>query len=313
MDGNHLSSHREIYLEDPDGTSLNTVDIWTSESELSSTDDERVWVMLVLTSFPRKIMLTPNRYIHGGAWRDPEVDSRSFELAIYIFCTSPLKSAVAGFAAINYRLSPYPSHPKDPSSPDDKSRNVHYPSHLLDVSRALLYLDNKYGINNRYILAGHSAGATLAFELNNWHLPDSDLPQPACVLGISGIYDLEAFIGSHSEIPVYRELVENAFPDKSLWEQASPNKSNLPRTAKWQDARAIIVSHSDEDELVEKAQASYMLERARLSPNAKAKVHFLQATGTHDEIWKSGHILADLISKSINILRSSPKDTHVVA
>jgi kynurenine formamidase len=235
------------------------------------------------------------------------VDSRSFEPAVEILCNSSLKTPVAGFASINYRLSPYPSHPKDPSSPGDKSRNIHYPSHLLDVSRALLYLDGKYRINNRYILVGHSAGATLAFELNNWHLPDSQLPQPACVLGISGIYDLESFIQSHSEIPVYRVLIENAFPEKSLWEQASPNKSNLSETAKWQDARAVIVSHSDEDELVEKAQASSMLERARLAPNSKEKVHFLHATGAHDEIWESGHILADLITKSIDILWSSPK------
>ncbi len=227
--------------------------------------------------------------------------------AVEVLSKAPLKHSVAGFASINYRLSPYPSHHKHPSSPGDNSRNVHYPAHLSDVSRALLYLDAKYRINNRYLLAGHSAGATLAFELNNYYLPKTQLPQPACVLGISGIYDLDAFIISHSEIPAYRMLIENAFPNKSLWEEASPNKSRLPETAKWQDARLIIISHSGDDELVEEAQASYMLERARLAPNSKEKVHFLPATGAHDEIWQSGHILAGLITKSVEILQHLPK------
>jgi hypothetical protein len=145
----------------------------------------------------------------------------------------------------------------------------------------------------------------LAFELNNCYLPKSQLPQPGCVLGISGIYDLDAFITSHSEIPAYRALIENAFPDKSLWEEASPNKSRLSETGKWQDARVVVISHSDDDELVEEAQASYMLERARLAPNSN--VHFLPATGAHDEIWQSGHILAGLITKSIGILQHLPK------
>ena len=239
------------------------------------------------------------------------MDSKSFAPAVEVLSNSSLKDSIAGFASVNYRLSPYPSHTKDPSCPDDRSRNVHYPAHLVDVSRALLYLDDKYRINNRYIVAGHSAGACLAFELNNWYLPVAQLPQPACVLGISGIYDLEAFIEAHSEIPAYRALIENAFPDKSVWEEASPNKSHLSENAKWQNARAIIVSHSDEDELVEKAQASYMLDRARMAPSANEKIHFLPATGAHDEIWESGYILASLITKSIEILQSSPKDSII--
>ncbi len=234
------------------------------------------------------------------------MDSKSFAPAVEVLSNSSLKDSIAGFASINYRLSPYPSHPEDPSSPNDKSRNVHYPAHLVDVSRALLYLDDKYRISNRYIVAGHSAGACLAFELNDWYLPGTQLPQPACVFGISGIYDLEAFIEAHRNIPAYRTLIENAFPDKSLWEEASPTKSHLSKSAKWQNARAVIVSHSDEDELVETAQASCMLERARKAPSANGKVHFLPATGAHDEIWQSGHILASLIIKSIEIIRLSP-------
>ncbi|KAE9376755.1 alpha/beta-hydrolase [Stipitochalara longipes BDJ] len=297
MAGHPLTLRTEVYLQGPDATELNTIDVWTSGSDLGSESDNKIWVV----------------YIHGGAWRDPKVDSRSFAPAVEVLSNSSLKDSIAGFASVNYRLSPYPSHPMDPSSPDNKARNVHYPAHLMDVSCALLYLDDKYKINDRYIVAGHSAGACLAFELNDWFLPGTQLPQPACVLGISGIYDLEAFIDAHSEIPAYRTLIENAFPDKNLWEEASPNKSDLSKTAKWQNAKAVIVSHSDEDELVEKAQASYMLKRARIAPSANEKVYFLPATGAHDEIWESGHILAGLITKSIKIFWSSPKGGRITA
>jgi hypothetical protein len=233
------------------------------------------------------------------------VDSLTFELAIKELWRSSLKLAIAGFASINYRLSPYPSHPDDPSSPDDPSRNVHYPDHLIDVAQGLLYLEEHYHIGDRYLLVGHSAGATMVFELHNWYMPRAMLPVPAAVLGVAGIYNFEAFIEDHSETPAYRELIENAFPDKRLWERASPYKNHLPNYAAWEQAKAIIISHSDQDELVEKAQSSYMLERARMAPHCKDKVHFLKAGGEHDEIWASGTILADLITKSIEILMSS--------
>jgi kynurenine formamidase len=245
------------------------------------------------------------RFIHGGAWRDPAVDSLSFEPAVKELWKSSSKFAIAGFASINYRLSPYPSHAEDPSSPDDRSRNAHYPDHLIDVAQGLLYMEEHYHIGDRYLLAGHSAGGTLAFELNDWYMPRAMLPVPAAVIGIAGIYNFEAFIEDHSEIPAYRELIENAFPDKRLWERASPYKNRLPNYAAWEQAKAIIISHSKEDELVEEAQSSYMLERARMAPHCKDKVHFLEASGKHDEIWSSGTILAGLITKSIEILLSS--------
>jgi kynurenine formamidase len=215
--------------------------------------------------------------------------------------------SIAAFASINYRLSPYPSHSTKPSSPDDPSRNVHYPSHLLDVAHALLYLEKQYRIGDRFLLVGHSAGATMAFELHNWYMPHSPLPTPAGVLGVAGIYHFEAFIQAHSKIPMYREIMENAIPDTKLWERASPYRNRLPGHAKWEQAKAVIISHSSQDELVEKAQPSYMLERVRLTPHFREKAHFLEASGSHDEIWQSGDILAGLIIKSLQILQSASR------
>jgi len=143
----------------------------------------------------------------------------------------------------------------------------------------------------------------MAFEMNKKDpLSGMGVPDPIGVLGIAGIYHFEAFLENHSQSPVYREFMENAFPNRELWEKAAPYTNREPGFAIWENAKAVIIAHSEDDELIEKEQASFMLERGRLTPRTKDKVHFLQAKGCHDEIWESGHILADLITKSLKIL-----------
>jgi acetyl esterase/lipase len=214
------------------------------------------------------------------------------------------QSSIGAFASINYRLSPYPSHPENPSKPDDPSRNVHHPAHLLDVAHALLYLEEEYGIAGRYILAGHSAGATMAFQLHNSYLKDVELPIPACVIGIAGIYHFRDFVEAHKEISAYKELMENAFPDHSVWDDASPPITQRPGLALWEQAKVIVISHSDDDELVEKGQASTMIKRAHSIAQAKERVHELEVLGKHDEVWENGKILGDLILKSMDLLKA---------
>ncbi|KAF4632550.1 hypothetical protein G7Y89_g5580 [Cudoniella acicularis] len=274
------------YVKGPEGTELHTVDIWTS-SAASTAKEGKVWVI----------------FIHGGAWRDPEVDSKAFRPAISVLESSKSMSAIAGFASINYRLSPYPTNARNPSKPGDLSRNVHHPEHLLDVGHALQYLDEHYGIANNYVLVGHSAGAALAFQLHQSYFPEP-LPHPSCVLGIAGIYDFEAFVEAHKEISACQEIMENAFPARSTWEQASPNKSQLPGLALWEQAKTVVISYSNQDELVENGQASLMLERASTISKAAERVHELKTSGKHDEIWQGGSILAALIEQSLGWLRS---------
>ena len=230
------------------------------------------------------------------------MDSLSFEPAVTALWDSPARDSIVGFASINYRLSPYPSHPRKPSLPDDLARNAHYPDHLQDVEKALLFLENQYQISGRYLLAGHSAGATLTFELHD--NSSSKLPVPVGVLGIAGIYNFESFIKAHSEIPAYKEFMESAFPDRSSWEKAAPYTNQESNLAFWEHSRAVIIAHSEEDQLVEKEQATFMLQRIRLTPHSKEKVHYLSACGNHNEIWESGHILAGLITQSLHIMGS---------
>ncbi|KAE8452375.1 hypothetical protein EG329_001075 [Mollisiaceae sp. DMI_Dod_QoI] len=281
-----LSVRTESYPDTHSATKLNTVDIWLPDPAPDATHKSRLWVI----------------YIHGGAWRDPEVDSKSFVPAIGVLSDSSSRDCFSAYASINYRLSSYTDHTNNPSTPDDASRNICHPGHVLDVAHALLYLQEQYDIQGRYILVGHSAGATIAFQLHQSLLPGKRLPRPSCVLGIAGIYNFEAFVEAHSGIPAYKEIMENAFPQREAWTDASPYSSDPSKETLWEHVRLVVISRSEDDELVEKAQASFMLERARSVQNAAGKVHFLEASGAHDQIWSSGDILASLVVKTLALL-----------
>ena len=212
---------------------------------------------------------------------------------------------MAGFASINYRLSPYPTHPTNPSSRHDPSRNVTHPAHLLDVSEALVFLEFKYNINNRYLLAGHSAGATIIFQQGRAYSLDAPLPQPVCILGIAGIYHFESFRDTHSHAPVYKAFLDPAFPDTSPEVLAFPATDDSPTFAIWECADALIVAHSQNDELVEKDQALIMIESLKRSPKLAGKAHFLEAKGSHDEVYENGDIVAGLIEDALRKTRYS--------
>ncbi|RFU35940.1 hypothetical protein B7463_g392, partial [Scytalidium lignicola] len=271
----HLGSSKSV------STRLNKIDIWVPESPCSS-ENQQLWIV----------------YCHGGGWRDPTVDSMSLEPAIKVFVESMKEGDVAGFASIDYRLSP---HASDPKTHDDPARNVHHPSHLIDVTNALLYLEKSFQIRGKYLFAGHSAGATIAFQLhdiaNQLHTP-----LPAGILGIAGIYKFDSLVEYHKDVPLYRLMMEAAFPPKLVnWEEVSPYSSHSPG-ALWERVDTLILSVSEEDEMVENEQTSYMMERAKKDRGVRG-VHFLKATGNHDGIWEHGHVLAGLIKDSIILMR----------
>ena len=138
-----------------------------------------------------------NSYIHGGAWRDPLITSSSFNPARDILLNTSLP--LQGLASINYRLSPYPSHPTHPSSPDDDSRNAKHPDHLTDVLSALEYLHEHYIFDNKYIIVGHSCGATLALQACA-SLTAATVPPPLAAACVEGIYDMPGLV-SHNSHP----------------------------------------------------------------------------------------------------------------
>lgn len=209
-------------------------------------------------------------FIHGGAWRDPSIDASSFVPTCKHLVSSPLYTNiipyVSGFASLNYRLSPHPDYPEELQQttttpqvelPTIPSSPIQHPDHLHDILTGIATLQDRFKFNNRYILVGHSCGATLALQ-TVMHLPEScstkittnnninngtpaitQKPQgrqqaikaaaratptpPAAILGVDGIYDIPALLTTYADQPVYRECIKGAFGDDVRdWIRVSP-------------------------------------------------------------------------------------------
>lgn len=209
------------------------------------------------------------RFIHGGGWRSPTTSSTAFAPTATHLLESSYLPRIAGLASINYRLSPYPTHSELPSSADDPSRNVHHPTHAQDVVDALALLQKTYGFGENYVLVGHSAGATLAWQalLTSLRRPLVDdgtvssppISMPLALVTVAGIYDLTRLCDHHIDVAGYYEMIFNAFQEPVTWPSASPRVwlTTFPGQLNelWPNGRVVIVAHSKEDGLVEAEQA----------------------------------------------------------
>lgn len=245
-------------------------------------------------------------------------------------------NSLAGLVSLNYRLSPHPSHP--PASPADAvARGVRHPQHVADVRAALAFLgrvgvlgggsgdggaereeerEGKGGkANAKWVLAGHSCGATLAFQAVmhpvRWGLGEvggEGWDKPAALVGFNGLYDLAGFIDAPPEGYAhlrdgYREFVEGAFgADERAWRGACPATTEGKWVGEWIGAGAgdeakgekvVVLVQSREDTLVPWEQLEAM--RARLGSEGQVGVKVMEATGNHDDVWREGGRMAEVL------------------
>ncbi|KAL9571103.1 hypothetical protein ACKAV7_004441 [Fusarium commune] len=239
----------------------------------------------------------PFSFIHGGAWRDPRNNENDFTESIKRIIISGAVAIldIAGFVSIDYRLSPHPDFPQE-------STTVKHPDHLEDIWSALNYLQGKYELSNNYILVGHSAGATLAFQL----LMSGDIlashpkgPLPIAIVGVSGIFDLVGLNDRHNG--GYAGFIEAAFgDDKSAWEKASPARFGSSFRDNWASGKLAMLAWSAEDTLIDEPEIDNM---ASLLTEQGLKVEVNKhLRGEHDFVWQDGSQIARLVITTLHHL-----------
>ncbi|OAP63549.1 hypothetical protein AYL99_02776 [Fonsecaea erecta] len=322
--GNHISEkiHRDItrhqYALD---NILQSYELYVPEldhSHLADPSGNKYWVV----------------FVHGGYFRDPTVTSSSFYPALdqlvsgkandYRPLHNPFRTDqrvpaaapyIAGYASLNYRLSPHPDKaPQDPSkTPAYELRNAKWPDHIHDILTAIQHLQNRYGFGERYLLAGHSVGATMALlstiaahrSFSNGN--PSELPTiqpPMAVLGVSGIYDFPLL---HESFADYIGMTRNAIPDAADDVLASPARYGAKDyvdawAATGAKKRALVIAHSKDDGWVDWKQVEAM-EKVFAASGSVINSSVVELKGQHNDIWEKGTELARAIAQAVDIMR----------
>ncbi|KAF2131342.1 alpha/beta-hydrolase [Dothidotthia symphoricarpi CBS 119687] len=286
------------------GNRLQTLDIWLPRPLEQSDPTNSIWIV----------------YIHGGAWRDPTQDARCVEPTIK-HLSSPFPPKIAGIASLNYRLSPYSTHPTDPSSPTDPNRTAQHPTHVRDIALGLEYLAQNYGVK-RWIGVGHSCGATLLLQhVAGIGIDHGNTTRPESLILIAGIYNIPLLLANH--VPpacpapiaaIYASFIAGAFgADASAYLPASPVAGKYS-TQTWPEGRLMILAHSYDDELIERAQRDVMcvaldrqgwsivMEDGDEEREGGRVLEVRDLKGGHDWIWEDGGQIARLVGEVVERL-----------
>ncbi|KAH3906151.1 hypothetical protein HBH56_209230 [Parastagonospora nodorum] len=284
---------------------LQTLDIWLPRPLEQSDADKSLWIV----------------FIHGGAWRDPLQTAANANATIKHLSSNP-PSNLAGIASLNYRLSPYPSHPTHPSDPSDPDRNVAHPAHIEDLAAAVSFLQREHGMK-RWIGLGHSCGATMLCHYVSGMTGDIGLGPEGLIL-IAGIYNIPLLLRNHlpPAVPenvavIYSTLISGAFgTDSSVYQGVSPVAGRYGKDV-WKGGKLVVLAHSYEDELVERAQRDVMCvafdregwsivmedgdEEANIVTGRRV-LEVRDIKGTHNFVWEDGEQSAKLILDALQRL-----------
>jgi acetyl esterase/lipase len=264
-------------------------------------------------------------FIHGGAWRDPLVSSSSFsptvtalgsthDSSIFSLASEPDSSPrIAGIASLNYSLT------RKIEDDEEPSHQAKHPDHILDVLKALSYLQALAGFGSNYVLLGHSCGATLSLQVimqrSRWITSQSsenaelrDIAKPIAVIGLNGLYDMPALVHSpgpdHTHLQsLYEIFIRKAFgDDEEGWKAISPVTVEDWKN-EWKEGVKIVLAQSKEDTLVSYEQLERMRRSLLASKSEGLELGELTAGGDHNDLWEKGDRLAEIV---VEVVKSLP-------
>lgn len=180
------------------------------------------------------------------------------------------------------------------------------------------------------MLLGHSCGATLALQVamgdfEKWKAADSSnsglgkvVQKPVAIVGLNGLYDMPTLIRSPGEKhlhlqALYEDFTKRAFgDDESVWMDISPVYVKDWSQAEWvldrKEPRQVFLVQSKEDTLVpywqlEAMRESFLKGDPGKSGNDVLEIKELEAAGDHNDLWKEGTRLAEIVVEVVQSLR----------
>jgi kynurenine formamidase len=151
-----------------------------------------------------------------------------------------------------------------------------------------------------YVLVGHSAGATLAFQtVMAAARRRPPVAQPRAVVGLEGVYDLRGLNARRGG--AYSELFGVPFgPDESKWDAASPARHDGFAETWDVPGKVGAVGHAPADELVDMAELEVMVGTLRAAGLRTVEVRDLE--GGHDEVVEDGREVVRVLGRVLAAL-----------
>lgn len=148
---------------------------------------------------------------------------------------------------------------------------------------------------------------------------------PEALLVLEGIYNFPLLLRNH--VPpacpeyiakIYEEFVAGAFgEDKSVYQSVSPVSGKYDKQ-QWPEGRLLVICHSYDDELVERAQRDVMCvaldregwsivmeegdEEDEVRAEGRRVLNVRDVKGGHDWVWEDGEQIANLIAEIVQRL-----------
>ena len=176
-------------------------------------------------------------------------------------------------------------------------REAQWPEQLNDVMSALRHLQARWGFGERYLLVGHSVGATMALLAALKAGEEEGIEAPLGVVGVCGIYDWDQL---HRWSVGCESLTTSAGLDEQRWREASPGRIE---SGVWEERwargrkRSIVLGQGRGDELVDFEQAVGM-QRVFDGEGREAGMiscDLMEVGGRHNEVWEKGDELVRVI------------------
>lgn len=148
---------------------------------------------------------------------------------------------------------------------------------------------------------------------------------PEALLLLEGIYNFPLLIRNHlpptcpeNISQIYRDFIAGAFgSDESVYQAVSPISGRYNKE-QWPEGRLLVICHSYEDELVERAQRDVMCvaldregwsivmeegdEEDEVRAGGRRVLNVRDMKGGHDWVWEDGEQIAKLIGEVVQRL-----------